>query len=111
MVPLCLVPVVITLSEARRNWVEQAMRLGAHSVIAKPLSPNQLIARIKWVMAGNPKLKLAGERYVIEGVEERLAVERERHNQLAMARAYQESQFAEMATIQNDVDKLLQSAF
>lgn len=111
MFPLCLVPVVMMFSEPRKKRVERALKLGAHAVIAKPISPTQLLARIKWVMNGGLKLKLVGERYVIEGVEERLAVEQERHDQLSRARAYQESQFAEMTSIQNDVDKLLQSSF
>lgn len=111
MYPVCLVPIIIMVSEARQKYVERALRLGAHAVVAKPMAPSLLVKRINWVLAGHQKLRLQGDHYVIDGAEERLAVERERESQLRNARAYQESQFAEMMDIQNDVDRLLNSSF
>lgn len=108
MYPVCLVPVIVILSEARRCWVERAMKLGAHAIIAKPMSPATLFSRIKWIVDGHRKLRLDGSRYVVEGVQERLAIEEERQQQMNSAREYQASQFAEMMAIQSDIDKILQ---
>lgn len=108
MYPVCLVPIIVMLSEPRRRSIERAMKLGAHAVIAKPMAPNILAERISWVLEGHPKLRLVGERYQVDGVQERLDNERERETQLDSARAYQESQLAEMKTIQSDVDRLLE---
>ncbi len=108
MYPVCLVPIIIMLSEARQCWVEKAIKLGAHAVIAKPISPAAILARIKWILAGHRQLRLEGNCYVIEGTKERLAVEEDRQKQMDNAREYQASQFAEMMSIQSDIDKLLQ---
>ncbi len=108
MYPVCLVPIIVMLSEARKCWVEKSIKLGAHAIVAKPVSPATIISRIKWIIAGNRKLKLEGNRYVIEGTKERLAIEEERQKQMDSAREYQASQFAEMLAIQNDIDKILQ---
>lgn len=110
MYPVCLVPIIVMLTESRRADVEKALRLGAQAVVVKPMSPVGLMKRISWAIS-SPKLKLKGEHYVVEGVESRLAEEREREGQLRTAREFQASQFAEMDTIQNDVDRILGSAF
>jgi DNA-binding response OmpR family regulator len=111
MYPVCLVPIIMMFSEARKHFVERALKLGAQAVVAKPMAPTVLVERINWVLEGHQTLKLEGERYVVDGVQERLDVERERQEQLEKARQYQATQFAEMKAIQSDVDKLLQTAF
>lgn len=111
MYPVCLVPMLVMVSEARSHYVERALKLGAQAIVAKPLSPEVLIERLRWVLAGKQKLRLVGERYVVDGVRERLKIEREREQQMESARAYQESQFEDMADIQRDVDRLLESSF
>lgn len=111
MYPVCLVPIIVMLSEARRRCIERAMRLGAHAVLAKPMSPEVLMARIKWVLSGQQQLRLVGDRYVVDGVHRRLEVERERQDQLESAREFQASQFDAMDEIQQDVDRLLESGF
>lgn len=111
MYPICLVPIIVMFSESRRTDVEKALRLGAQAVVAKPMSPAGLIKRISWAISNGPRLTLKGEHYVVEGVESRLAVEREQQDQLRTAREYQASQFAEMDAIQDDVDRILGSAF
>ena len=108
MYPVCLVPIVVMFSEPRQRSVESALKLGAHAVVAKPMAPAMLHARMTWALSGEQKLRLLGNRYVIEGVTERLAGEKERQSQMASAREYQASQFAEMMAIQNDVDRILQ---
>lgn len=111
MYPVCLVPVIVTFAEARKDSVENAMKLGANAVVAKPMAPAMLFERIKWVLAAHQELKLSGERYIVGGVHDRLKSERERENLLESAREYQQSQFAEMKNIQNDVDRLLSANF
>ena len=107
MYPVCLVPIIVMFSEARKCWVEQAMKLGAHGVVAKPMSPAMILSRIKWILSGQRKLRLKNGQYIIEGVDERLEIEEERKKQMDSARQYQASQFAEMLSIQSDIDKLL----
>lgn len=109
MYPVCLVPIIVMFSEARKCWVERAMKLGAHGVVAKPMSPAMILSRIKWILSGQRKLRLKNGQYIIEGVDERLEIEEERKKQMDSAREYQASQFAEMLSIQSDIDKLLSS--
>jgi len=111
MYPLCLMPIIILFSEARQRAVESAMRLGAQAVLVKPISPAKLIVQINWAMGDDRKLKLAGERYVIDGVAEQLTHERQKREQLEAAREYQSEQIAQMDSIQNDVDRILTSTF
>lgn len=107
MFPVCLVPLIVMFSEARKRWVERALRLGAQAVIVKPVSQVMLKNRIDWVASGSSKLTLHGQRYVVAGVEERLEVERGKQDQLKAAREYQSSQIAQIAAIQNDVDRIM----
>ncbi len=111
MYPICLVPIIVMLSEAKKSWVETAMKLGAHAIVSKPLAPQILYERINWVLGGHRTLKLVGDSYVIEGVTKRIAVEEERKTQLDSARKFQASQFAEMMSIQKDIDKILEVNF
>ncbi|MCF6303169.1 MAG: response regulator, partial [Devosiaceae bacterium] len=64
MSPLCLMPIVVLFAQAGQNAVRSALRLGAHSVLVKPISPKILMEHIQWVMGGGRELKLVGERYV-----------------------------------------------
>lgn len=107
MFPVCLVPLIVMFSEARKRWVERALRLGAQAVIVKPLSQVMLKNRIDWVASGSSNLTLHGQRYVVAGVEERLEVERGKQDQLRSAREYQSSQTAQIAAIQNNVDRIM----
>ncbi len=111
MFPLCLVPIVVLFAHARQKAVESAMRLGAQSVLVKPISPAILMDHIKWVVSDERELKLVGERYVVAGVEEKLDKEIEKQQQLSAAREYQAEQLKAMDTIQSDVDRILTSTF
>lgn len=111
MYPVCLVPIIVMFSEARKQLVESALKLGAHAVVAKPMAPAMLFARMRWILAGHQQLRLEGGRYIVDGIQERLAIEHDRLLQMETAREYQASQFAEMTSIQNDVDRILQVNF
>ncbi len=111
MYPLCLIPIIVMFAEARSRAVESALRLGAQAALVKPISPRILMQHIDWVAADQRPLKLAGERYVVEGVAEQLDQESEKREQLTEAREYQAQQLAEMDSIQDDVDRILTSTF
>ncbi len=111
MFPLCLVPIIVLFAEARSRAVESALRLGAQAALVKPISPRILIQHIDWVAADERPLKLAGERYVVDGVARQLDQEGEKRQQLAEAREYQAQQIAQMDSIQDDVDRILTSTF
>jgi DNA-binding response OmpR family regulator len=107
MFPVCLMPIVVTFAEPYQLQIERALKLGAHAVVAKPLSASVLMDRINWVLDGNQEMRLCGERYIVEGVQNRLDNERERQSQFETARQYQESQLSEMRSIQTNVDRIL----
>ncbi len=111
MYPICLVPIIVMFSEAKKNWVESALKLGAHAIIVKPLAPLVLHERMKWALSEERQLKLVGNSYVIDGANKRLAAEEEQKIQMKAARKYQASQFAEMMSIQSDIDKILEVNF
>lgn len=111
MSPLCLVPIIVLLSQARQGSVEAALRLGAQAVLVKPISPLHLIQHIKWVHTRQHKLKLVGERYVVEGISRKLEAQRDKQRQLSAARDYQAEQAKLMNSIQDDVDRILSSSF
>ena len=111
MYPVCLVPIIVMFSEAKKRQVESSLKLGAHAVVAKPMAPSMLYARMHWILGGYQQLRLEGGRYIVDGIQERLAIERDRQNQMESAREFQASQFAEMMSIQSDVDRILQVNF
>lgn len=112
MMPLSLVPIIVTTSTPTQSIVERALRLGANAVLSKPLSPIALMEHIRWVISDErPPMRLIGERFVIEGMADRLDVEKERQDQLESAREYQAQQLAAMDEIQSDVDRILRASF
>ena len=111
MSPLCLVPIVVLLAQARQGSVESALRLGAQAVLVKPISPLCLIQHIEWVNLEKHNLKLVGERYVVAGISKKLEAQKNKQRQLAAARDYQAEQVKLMDAIQDDVDRILLSSF
>lgn len=111
MSPLCFIPIVVMFAHAGQRTVKSALRLGAQAALVKPISPNTLIEHIDWVACDKRKLKLVGERYVVEGVTEQLDQESAKQNQLAKAREYQAEQSKVMDSIQDDVDRILSASF
>lgn len=69
---LCLVPAIILTGHASRSFVDKALRSGAQQFLVKPISPEILYRRLKWVLKDDRHLVLKGDRYVIEGVEQLL---------------------------------------
>ncbi len=111
MYPLCLVPIIVLFATARQKAVESALRLGAQAALVKPISPLILIEHINWAVSEQRDLKLVGERYVVDGVAEKLDQETKKQQQLSAAREYQAEQVKAMDSIQSDVDRILTSTF
>lgn len=111
MFPVCLLPVIALFSVARQRQVEAAVRLGAQSVIVKPVSPEVLLQRICWATNAQKPLKLVGERYVVDGMAQQLDAETAKRKQLAAARQYQIEQVDALISLQDDVDRIIGSVF
>lgn len=65
IVPLCFTPILVTVSEPTKSYVEDAIRHGANSVLAKPFSPLVLKQRIERTLEDRDKLVLKDGRYVV----------------------------------------------
>jgi len=68
----CLAAVIMVTGHASESFVMSAMRAGAQQFLVKPISPRLLYQRIDWVTGDDRELVRSGERYIIEGVENRL---------------------------------------
>ncbi|MEM1366229.1 MAG: response regulator, partial [Pseudomonadota bacterium] len=49
MDPLCYVPVIVVTAQASRAMLMQAVEVGAHHVLAKPVSPMIILKTLKWL--------------------------------------------------------------
>lgn len=76
MAPLCFVPVVVVTGHATRSAVESAFRMGAHSVMVKPLSPHAMRRRVEWLIHDARPFRLQNGSYIIDGVAEVLDAQR-----------------------------------
>ena len=76
--PLCFVPAVIMSAHARPSHVEDALRAGAHQVLVMPISASTLYRRLDWLLNDDRPYELAGEHYVISGMEQRLSLSYQR---------------------------------
>lgn len=72
MAPLCFVPMIMVTPQATRPLVEMSFRAGAHGFLVKPFSPSTLYRTLGRVLADDRPFRLEGNRYVIDGVQERL---------------------------------------
>lgn len=88
MDPLCFVPVIVVSAYGTQSIVELAYRLGANGFLLKPISPDSLVKRLQWVANDERELRLENDRYVIEGVEEKLEMHQHKAESLSRARAY-----------------------
>lgn len=111
MFPLCLTPIISMFSIARQREVEGAMRLGAQAALVKPIAPDVLMQHMDYVCLSDSPLKLVGERYVVNGMAEQLDDDLARRKQLAAARQYQMEQLDALSSLQDDVDRILGTAF
>lgn len=82
--PLASVPVILITGHATRRLVETAIGSGIHFVLAKPLSPSNVMKRVMAVIADRRRFVLAADRghYVLEGADELLAGQRQRWRDL-----------------------------
>jgi len=81
--PLATVPAIIVTGSPTPRLVEASLQVGAHAVIAKPLSPNTLQKRIEAV-CHDARLFYFDEtleRWVLRGAQAKLAAQRKRANQ------------------------------
>lgn len=72
--PLALVPVIIITAHAKPALVAEALRSGAHHVLALPTSAITLARRLDWLLNHDRPFELKGDHYVVSGIEKRLAV-------------------------------------
>jgi CheY-like chemotaxis protein len=71
---LALVPAIIITADAKPALVAEALRSGAHQVLALPTSAVTLARRLDWLLNDDRSFELKGDHYVVSGIEERLAV-------------------------------------
>lgn len=76
--PLCFVPAVIMSTHARPSHVEDALRAGAHQVLVLPTSASTLYRRLDWLLNDDRPYELAGDHYVIAGMEQRVSLSHQR---------------------------------
>jgi len=72
MTSACLTAIIMVTGHASEAFVIRAMRAGAQQFLVKPISPRLLYQRIEWVTGDDRELVRDGNRFVIEGVDERL---------------------------------------
>lgn len=72
MTMACLTAAIMVTGHASESFVKSAMLAGAQQFLVKPVSPRLLYERIDWVTGDARELVQVGQRYVIEGVDERL---------------------------------------
>ncbi|MDK9694828.1 MAG: response regulator [Siculibacillus sp.] len=82
--PLVAVPAILITGHATRRLVEKAIASGVHFVLAKPLSPSNVLKRIDAVILDNRRFVLEPTRghYVLQGADELLAGQRQRWREL-----------------------------
>lgn len=82
--PLVGVPVILITGHATRDLVEKAIASGIHFVLAKPLSPSNVLKRIAAALADERRFVLDRARghYVLQGADELLAGQRQRWRDL-----------------------------
>jgi len=89
MAPLCFVPLLFVTAHGTRAFVEKAFRAGAHHLLAKPVSPSMLHARLNWLL--NDAREMIPDKngfYSIEGVGLLLEQQADKMKTLDGARAY-----------------------
>lgn len=89
MAPLCFVPLLFVTAHGTRAFVEKAFRAGAHHLLAKPVSPSMIHARLNWLL--NDAREFIPDKngfYSIEGVGLLLEQQAGKMKTLDGARAY-----------------------
>lgn len=98
MAPLCFVPVIVITAHATLEIVEETMRAGAQLLLVKPIAPAVLLERIQWLTTDSRQLMIGIDgNYGIEGMSDRLAVQKSRSDSLRKARQHHEKAVARQA--------------
>lgn len=109
--PICLLPVIMVMSEVRQRTFEQAIKLGAHAVLAKPISTNRLFDYIAWVSSERQHMQLVGDKYVVGNLVDRLDNKKLTPGNFESSGFVQDEQMAQVESLQSDVDRILKSSF
>jgi len=109
--PVCLLPVIMVMSEVRQRSFERAIKLGAHAVLAKPISTTRLFEYIAWVSTKSQKMQLVGDQYVVGNLVERLDNNQFVPGGFGSNGFEQDQQMAAVESLQSDVDRILKSSF
>lgn len=82
--PLVAVPAILITGHATRRLVEKAIASGIHFVLAKPLSPSNVLKRINAVILDTRSFVFDAHRghHVLQGADELLAGQRQRWREL-----------------------------
>ncbi|WP_320142023.1 response regulator [uncultured Cohaesibacter sp.] len=110
MDPLCYIPVIVVTAHATEQRVAKLFETGAHHVLAKPMSSAAIQQRIASLCTDKRLMRLDGDRYVIDGMEEVLEEKRSRLRSLAKARQFHEQTLPQARRSQRDVDRILHKA-
>jgi len=109
--PVCLLPVIMVMSQVSQQSFETAIRMGAHAVISKPVSGTRLFDYISWVSREEQKMTLDGQKYVVSSLVDRLDPANRNINEFDSSQMIHERHIAEVESIQSDVDRILKSSF
>lgn len=107
MEPLCYIPVVVITAHATERRVAQLFECGAHHVLAKPMSSAVLQSRLRSLVTDPRKMRLEGDRFVIDGMQEMLTEKMNRLQSLAKARQFHTEVLPQALEKQKAVDRIL----
>ncbi|TLP48951.1 MULTISPECIES: response regulator [Cohaesibacter] len=107
MAPLCYIPVVVITAHATERRVAQLFECGAHHVLAKPMSAAVLQSRLRSLVTDPRMMRLDGDRYVIDGMQEMLEEKKSRMESLAKARQFHTEVLPQAVESQRTVDRIL----
>jgi len=109
--PVCLLPVIMVMSQVKQKAFEQAIKLGAHAVLSKPISTNRLFDYISWVSSPHQHMQLVGDKYVVGNLVDRLGNKHLAPGVFESNGFVQDEQMAQVESLQSDVDRILKSSF
>ncbi|WP_157747833.1 PleD family two-component system response regulator [Cohaesibacter sp. ES.047] len=107
MEPLCFIPVIVITAHATQARVAQLFEIGAHHVLAKPLSSAVLQNRLRALSSDRRVMRLDGDRYVIDGMHEVLLEKQSRLKSLEKAREFHEQVLPQAKESQREADEIL----
>ncbi|MBI3436161.1 MAG: response regulator [Proteobacteria bacterium] len=111
LAPLCFVPIIVTTAWPTEQFIDNAIRNGAHAIVAKPFSPRSLKQRIDWALGDHHRLVINRGYYVVEdsikSVEER--AKRASPPALAALLRGSDQPFSDVTAVQSMIDMILSS--